>query len=112
MQRAAFQFLSLPLSLSLAADVVAKRLELANQMGADVTINCKEEDLKEAGKHSQHGQATVCNGYIVGTMVGVSFPFSDARDCSERYREASGGHGVCTDDKQLFFSSQVYMQVQ
>ena len=32
---------------SLAADIVAERLEVAKMVGADIVINCKEENLKE-----------------------------------------------------------------
>ena len=32
------------------ADIVDSRLETAKKMGADVTINCSNEDLKERGK--------------------------------------------------------------
>ena len=34
---------------SLAADIVDSRLELAKQAGANVTINCLKENLKERG---------------------------------------------------------------
>ena len=33
----------------LAADIVPGRLESAKLVGADVTINCKEENLKDKG---------------------------------------------------------------
>jgi hypothetical protein len=33
----------------LAADIVPGRLESAKLVGADITINCKEENLKERG---------------------------------------------------------------
>ena len=33
----------------LAADIVAGRLESAKLVGADVIINCKEENLKDKG---------------------------------------------------------------
>ena len=32
-----------------AADIVTGRLESAKMVGADVTINCKEENLKDRG---------------------------------------------------------------
>ena len=34
---------------SLAADIVVGRLESAKAVGADVVINCKEENLKDRG---------------------------------------------------------------
>ena len=34
----------------MVADIVDSRLETAKKMGADVTINCGNEDLKERGK--------------------------------------------------------------
>ena len=34
---------------SLATDIVDNRLEMAKKMGADVTINCKTQNLREAG---------------------------------------------------------------
>ena len=33
----------------LVADIVESRLETAKEMGADVTINCSKENLKERG---------------------------------------------------------------
>jgi hypothetical protein len=37
----------------LAADIVPGRLESAKLVGADITINCKEENLKDRGSYSR-----------------------------------------------------------
>ena len=37
----------------IAADIVAGRLESAKFVGADVVINCKEENLKERGETTE-----------------------------------------------------------
>ena len=36
----------------IATDIEDKKLELARQMGADVTINTRHQDLKEVGTHA------------------------------------------------------------
>jgi len=50
---------------SLATDIVEARLELAKKVGADVTINCKTENLKDAGTcacNSHGGKCANTNG--------------------------------------------------
>lgn len=35
----------------IATDIEDKKLELAKQMGADITVNTKDQDLKEVSVH-------------------------------------------------------------
>jgi threonine dehydrogenase-like Zn-dependent dehydrogenase len=37
-------------TFSMATDIVPKRLELAKKLGADVTIDCRTENLKDRGQ--------------------------------------------------------------
>ena len=41
--------LALPLFFSIATDIVEERLQKAKQMGADIVVDGKKENLKETG---------------------------------------------------------------
>ena len=49
----------------LAADIVPGRLESAKLVGADVTINCKEENLKDRGIYSCNNDDIIMHIEIV-----------------------------------------------
>lgn len=43
-------FSCIPSIASIAADIVEGRLEVAKQLGADVVINCKTQNLRDEGE--------------------------------------------------------------